>query len=42
MIKVRNFSILVKPTHEGKEQNVVEIDLRLTDAVDTKLSQYLT
>lgn len=33
---------LSKPTQEGKAQNVVEMDLRLADAVDTKLFKYLT
>lgn len=33
---------LSKPTQEGKAQNVVEMDLRLAEAVDTKLFKYLT
>lgn len=33
---------LSKPTQEGKTQNVVEMDLRLAEAVDTKLFKYLT
>lgn len=33
---------LSKPTQEGKVQNVVEMDLKLTNAVDTKLFKYLT
>ncbi|MGM0214091.1 DUF3427 domain-containing protein [Enterococcus sp. AZ109] len=33
---------LSKPTQEGKEQNVVEMDLRLKDAVDSKLFKYLS
>lgn len=33
---------LSKPTQEGKAQNVVEMDLRLVEAVDTKLFKYLT
>lgn len=32
---------LSKPTQEGKAQNVVEMDLRLAEAVDTKLFKYL-
>lgn len=32
---------LSKPTQEGKAQNVVEMNLRLAEAVDTKLFKYL-